>query len=38
MTYRDPRCLGGDGFGFERRPSDFNEPRYESQMDAWRAL
>ena len=35
VTYRDSYGLGGDGFGFERRPSDFNEPRYESQMDAW---
>jgi len=35
VTYRDSYGLGGDGFGFERRPSDFNEPRYESQLDAW---
>jgi hypothetical protein len=35
VTYRDSYGLGGDGFGFERRPSDFAEPRYESQMDAW---
>ena len=35
VTWRDTYGMGGDGFRFERRPSDFDEPRYESQLDAW---